>query len=79
MDELKNKTYLEFVAEKELAEEANRPAEDKKELSKGERFVKSLVHFWSYKKWYVIIPRINGKTSSHMFLTEYFSILRGCS
>ncbi|MCQ2466498.1 MAG: hypothetical protein MJ166_03165 [Clostridia bacterium] len=58
MDELKNKTYLEFVAEKELAEEANRPAEDKKELSKGERFVKSLVHFWSYKKWYVIIPLI---------------------
>lgn len=58
MDELKNKSYVEFKAEKELAEEANRIPVVEKELTKGERFKRSLVHFWSYKKWYVIIPAI---------------------
>lgn len=58
MDEVKNKGYLEYMAEKELAEEANIPAAVPKELTKGERLSRSLVHFWSYKKWYVILPLI---------------------
>lgn len=57
MDEVKKQqTYIDFKAEQELAEEANREKVVEKELSKGERFKRSLVHFWMYKKWYVIIP-----------------------
>lgn len=56
MDELKKQSYLDYKAEQELADEAAQAPVVEKELSKGERFKRSLVHFWSYYKWYVIIP-----------------------
>lgn len=57
MDELRNqKSYLEYQAEKELAEEAAREPVVQKELTMGERIKRSLVHFWMYHKWKVIIP-----------------------
>lgn len=59
MDELRNqKNYLEYQAEKELAQEAAREPVVQKELTMGERIRRSLVHFWTYYKWYVIIPLI---------------------
>lgn len=51
-------SYIDFKAKQELAEEANREKVVEKELSKGERLKRSLVYFWMYHKWYVIIPLI---------------------
>ena len=59
MDEIKNnKTYVEYKAQKELEEERSVAPAEQVELSKGERFIKSLAHFWLYNKWKVLIGLI---------------------
>ena len=56
MDEIKNnKTYVEYKAQKELEEEKAVAPVEEVELSKGERFFKSLAHFWFYNKWKLLI------------------------
>ncbi len=60
MDEVKkeSKTYVEYLADKELNEEKSRPSVEPKELTKGERSKKSLANFWFYNKWKVLIGAV---------------------
>ncbi|MCR5617746.1 MAG: hypothetical protein K6F83_05610 [Clostridiales bacterium] len=61
MDEVKKeaKTYVEYLADKELEEEESLPSVESKEVSTGGRFIRSLAHFWTYNKWKIIVGLIS--------------------